>query len=162
MKFVQSCWSCGHKNLLTHNAGWYAPEYSLMAWALSCLQLKKYYKNVVLYVDTVSAKMLIDELKLPYSEIECSLDEFSFYHPQLWALPKIDTYSRQHAPFLHVDGDVFIWKPFDDYLLEAGLIAQNKESGDEYYENIMQSLQRELTYFRIKMALQSKIIKAIM
>jgi len=147
MKIIQTSWSCTQDDLLKFNAGWYAPEYNLMGWTLSCLQLKKYYKDVSLYADNVSARMLIDTLQLPYTELVCDLDKLNNIHPKLWALPKIDTYSRQDCPFLHVDGDVFIWKSFDNQLLSSGLITQNLEVSTEYYENNFQKLEKTLTYF---------------
>jgi hypothetical protein len=147
MRIIQSSWSCNQPDLLTSNSGWLAPEYNLMAWTLSCLQLKQYYSDVVLYCDSVSAKTLIDTLQLPYSEVVCNLDVLNGYHPQLWALPKIHAYSQQDKPFLHVDGDVFIWKKFEDDLMKSALIAQNIESATEYYGKIMQSLELELSYF---------------
>ena len=69
------------------------------------------------------------------------------YHPKLWALPKIHSYSIQEKPFLHIDGDIFIWKAFDQELMSSGLITQNKESATSFYENIMQLLEANLTYF---------------
>ena len=146
MKIVQSSWSCNQKDLLTFKAGWYAPEYHLMGWTLSCLQLTKYYEGVVLHADGVMATMLIDTLHLPYTNVICDLDKLNNYHPQLWALPKIHTYSQQDTPFLHIDGDVMIWKPFEDKLLNSGLIAQNIEKATVYYENMMRSLKAGLIY----------------
>ena len=128
------------------NAGWIAPEYNLMSWALSCLQLKKYHSPAVLYADTTAAKMLIDTLQLPYDRVICDLDKLNAYDPGLWALSKIYTYSRQTGPFLHVDSDVFIWQAFDDNLLNSGLIAQNLEVSTEYYEGVMKNLERNLAY----------------
>jgi len=147
--------------LLKTNAGWVAPEYHLMGWALSCLQLSKYYNNVTLYADTVSARLLIDTLQLPYSNIVCNLGELNTYHSGLWALPKIYTYSQQLAPFLHVDGDVFIWKPFEESLLAGDIIAQNKEAGTHYYENILISLERNLSYFPEEIKEQRNIASSI-
>ena len=147
MNIIQSSWACNQQDLLTANSGWLAPEYNLMSWTLSCLQLKQFYPDVVLYSDSVSAKMLIDTLQLPYTEVVCNLDVLNKYHPQLWALPKIYTYSQQETPFLHVDGDVFIWEKFDDNLLNGSLIAQNVESATDYYGKIMQSLEVSLSYF---------------
>lgn len=128
-------------------AGWIRPEFNLMSLALSCLQVKKFYPQVTLYSDDVAAKMLIDTLKLPYDNLICELDVLNKYHPQLWALPKIYTYGKQETPFLHVDGDVFIWKEFDEILLQGQLIAQNEEAATDYYEAIIQSLEKELSYF---------------
>jgi hypothetical protein len=147
MKIIQSFWSCRQDNLLLFKAGWLAPEYNLMSWALSCLQLKKFHSEVSLYADSVSAKMLVDTLQLPYSSVSCSLDELNGYHHQLWALPKIFTYSKQESPFLHVDGDVYVWKRFDQRLLNGELIAQNEEAATLYYENVMRLLENHLDYF---------------
>jgi len=154
MKIIQSFWSRGHVDLLKFNAGWYAPEYHLMGWALSCLQLKRYYKNVILYTDDIAAKMLIDILELPYSDAICNMDNIDNYHTQLWALPKINTYALQTTPFLHVDGDVFIWEPFDETLLNGNLIAQNMEFATSFYENTMLSLETHLTYMPNEITLE--------
>ena len=147
MKIVQSLWTCNNKNLLTDNFGWLAPEYNLMSWTLSCLRLKEHYNNVVLYADENAKNILIDYLNLPYTEVICNLDSLNDYHPQLWALPKIFIYSLQDEPFLHVDGDVFIWQEFDQTLINSGLIAQNLEVATDYYGEIMNSLESALTYF---------------
>jgi len=147
MKIVQSFWSCSHTDLFRFTAGWAGAEYNLMSWALSCLLLKEYYPNVTLYCDKVSANILIDKLKLPYSNVVCRLDNLNRYHPQLWALPKLYTYAQQDCPFLHIDGDVFIWKKFNEDLLGGKLIAQNEEAATGYYESMLANLESELTYF---------------
>jgi len=147
MRIIQSLWSAGHSTLLDFNAGWFSPEYHVMSWALSCHQLNCFYENTTLYADSVSARLLIDSLQLPYSNVVSTLDELNHYDAGLWALPKIYAYKQQETPFLHVDGDVFIWKAFDPNLLKGEMIAQNKEAATNYYENIMMSLESSLTYF---------------
>ncbi len=162
MRIIQSAWACNKPNLLTSNSGWLAPEYNLMSWALSCLQLKQYYPELVLYCDSVSARILIDTLQLPYSDVVCNLDSLNNYHPQLWALPKIVAYSQQEKPFLHVDGDVFIWKKFDNGLLKGSLIAQNIEAATDYYEQIMVSLESALNYFPEEILSERKLQRPIL
>lgn len=147
MRFIQSFWSCNQSNLMYFPAGWVSPEYNLMSWALSCLQLRKYYKEVTLYADSTAANMLIDTLALPYTNVVCDLDKLNNYNTQLWALPKLHAYANQESPFLHVDGDVFIWERFDEKLLCGSLIAQNEEAATDYYERILESLESELSYF---------------
>lgn len=147
MKIIQSFWSCNQTDLCQQKSGWLSSEYNLMSWALSCLQLKKYYGDVSLYADSTVAKLLIETLKLPYSSVICELDSLNRYHPKLWALPKIYAYSKQEKPFLHVDGDVFIWGRFDECFLLGGLIAQNMEISTDYYEGVMISLESKLEYF---------------
>lgn len=147
MRIIQSAWACNKPDLLRNNSGWLSPEYNIMSWTLSCLQLKQYYPELVLYCDSAYAKLLIDTLELPYSNVVCNLDILNKYQPQLWALPKIYSYSKQEKTFLHVDGDVFIWKKFDDSLLSSELITQNKEAATDYYEKIMISLESAFNYF---------------
>ena len=105
--------------------------------------------------------MLIDILKLPYDKVICDLDYLNTYHPQLWAFPKIHTYSKQQSPFLHVDGDVFIYAPFDNSLLQNGLIAQNEEAATIYYGNILKSLEAELSYFPEEILIERKSQKPV-
>jgi hypothetical protein len=162
MKINQTFWSCNNKDLINFNAGWLSPEYNLMSWALSCLRLKEYYREVELYTDSFGAKVLIDILNIPYSEVICNLDNFNYYNNVgLWALPKIKTYSLQEQPFLHVDGDVFIWKSFDCNLLNSDLITQNEEAATNYYENILTNLEKELLFFPDEILFERKSNKPI-
>jgi len=144
MKIVQTSWTGNQIDYFKFRAGWYSPEYNLMAWTLSCLQLKKYYDQVILYADEVSARTFIDVLKLPYSEVCCDLDQFNHLPAGLWGLTKIYTYSQQSEPFLHVDGDVFIFKPFENLLLQGGLIAQNLEIATKEYDGLFEKLESQL------------------
>lgn len=147
MKIVQTSWSGNQSSLLKFNYSWLAPEYHLMAWCLSCLQLRKYYDDVVLHTDSITAKILIDALKLPYTDFFCDLDKFKEYPVNLFSVAKIDTYSKQRTPFLHIDGDVFIWKPFDEKFLSGDLIAQNLEVGTVLYNRMISELEQKLIYF---------------
>ena len=128
MKIVQTLWACNKPDLLSHSAGWLSSEYHLMSWALSCLQLTQNYNDVTLYTDTVSAKTIIDELQLPYTEVHCKYDGLLKDRDELFAVSKLVTYASQNGPFLHVDGDVHIWGNLDEALLQGRLIAQNLES----------------------------------
>jgi len=151
MKIVQSCWSCKRENFFESSAGWYSQEYHIMSWALSCLQLRKYYNDVTIYADEVSAEVLLGVLKLPYTNVICELDCLNGYHNDLWALPKIHVYAQQKESFLHVDGDVFIWEPFSDELTQGALIAQNIEAATKYYNSVLEKVQHKLKYFPAEM-----------
>jgi len=146
MRIIQSMWTANQSVLLNNSFGWLSPEYHLMSWALSCLQLKQFYPKVILYSDTAASRMLIDNLKLPYDELVCNLDTLNHYDSKLWAVPKMKAYSLQESPFLHVDGDVFVWKKFDDSLLNSPLIAQNKDELTSFTEYI-QKLEANFSYF---------------
>ncbi len=130
MKIVQSCWSkpiC-HNGINSVIGGWYNPIFFYMSWSLSCLTYLKYYNNIELVCDSKSKEILIDRMRLPYSNVTVILDELKDYHPDLWALGKVVAYSVQKEPFIHVDYDTYIWEKFPQRIEEAGLVAQHLEN----------------------------------
>jgi hypothetical protein len=152
MKIIQSYWSLPNQtNDLDINGrskgGFIDIRFNYMSWALSCLSLKKFYKNVELITDKQGENLLIDTLKLPYTNVSVELDGLNHYHSKLWAIGKIKAYQMQTAPFLHVDGDVFIWKPLGDKeFLNNKLVVQNIERSYEYYAEILNSLTANFDY----------------
>lgn len=140
MKIVQSLWS---KPALAgpqaHRCGWPDKRYNYFSWAFSVLQFKKYYNEVELVTDQAGYDLLIDKMKLPYTNVRVVLDRLDGYHKDLYAIGKLYAYSIQDGPFIHADGDVFIWEKFSHGLESSGLICQNKEQGEDYsrlYYNI--------------------------
>lgn len=146
MKIIQSFWSypaLRREPVLGGtciNGGWLNEKYHLMSWALSCLQLRKYYNEVELFTDKVGKEILIDKLGLPYTNVHLIFDDLQNFNSQLWALGKIFTYSKQKKPFLHVDGDVYVWKRFSNRIENASIIAQNVEIGFSFYGPLLNSL----------------------
>jgi len=147
MKIIQTLFIDDSKNPFKDGCGWIKPEYHLMSWALSCLLLREKYVNLELFVNSNAGKLLIDTLGLPYSEVHYDHDKLSLPHNNLWALPKIYTYSLQENPFLHIDGDVFIFNRINESLLDSELIAQNIEIATEYYLSTLSELKEHFTYF---------------
>lgn len=147
MKFIQTLYVQETKDPFFNSYGWAAPEYHVMSWALSCLQLRHLYGKVTLHANSSAARLLIDTLELPYQEVQVTHDALSLLHESLWALPKIHTYSLQSEPFLHIDGDVFLFKPFANTLLHGELIAQNFEEATDYYLSTQQELMQHFTHF---------------
>ncbi|WP_348800063.1 DUF6734 family protein [Flavobacterium adhaerens] len=160
MKIIQSFWSGGRKDILEDSFGWVSPKYHLMGWALSVHLLSKHYK-VELYTDKVGYELLINKLKLPYAKVHVVMDDLNKYDKNLWALAKIYVYSLQDTPFLHIDGDVFIWEKFSKELLNGRLIAQNLESSTLYYESNMKDLEKHLPYFPDEIIKDRENIKTI-
>ncbi len=107
-----------------------------MSWILSCHQLKKFYPNIELVTDEEGYELLINKLELPYSNVRVELNQLDDYHSDLWALGKIYAYGVQDEPFLHVDGDVFIWDHFPDTFKNAKLIAQNQDKDEPGYAEV--------------------------
>jgi hypothetical protein len=145
MKIIQSFWSKPIEFFDTNNSGrfqggWYDTRYNLLSWAYSCLQLRKFYDEVELYTDELGKRLLIDKLQLPYTKVNVVFQNIEKYDPGLWALGKIYTYSLQKQPFIHVDGDVYIWNQFPEKFKNAELISQNIESNFSFYTHLIKSL----------------------
>jgi len=147
MNFIQTLYINQGKDPFHDTFGWAAPEYHLMSWALSCLQLHKMHGNVSLYGNTPAVRLLIDTLQLPYTKVNLTHDRLTLIHPDLWSLSKIHTYSLQEQPFLHIDSDAFIFRPFDSGLLDGELIAQNVEVATDYYYSKQKDLMQHFTFF---------------
>jgi hypothetical protein len=147
MNIIQTLYIDNNKDPFKDSFGWVKPEFHLMGWALSCLQLKKFYNKVELYCNSDAAKLLIDVLDLPYDKVNISHNNLHLINKDLWAIPKIFTYSLQEKPFLHIDGDVFIFSPFPETLLEKELIAQNPENATLYYTTTQDELMKHFQYF---------------
>lgn len=137
-KIVQSYWTEAYQN--SPNRGWAFKETHYMSWALSCLQLKQSYDEVELVTDSEGAELLINKLHLPYTSCKTTLDKLSGKNPALWALGKIAAYEEQEKPFIHVDGDIYIWKPFPSRIENAGICAQNVEKNYPYSINLLNEM----------------------
>jgi hypothetical protein len=144
MKIIQTFWS-GKRDVITESFGWYSPRFHALSWTLSCLQLSKFY-DVELYTDSIGYDFLINKLNLPYKKVNIVLDELNIYPTDFWALPKIKTYSLQNEPYLHIDGDVFIWEPFNEKLLSSDFISQNLEITTEYYQTMWAEIYPNLDF----------------
>lgn len=145
MKFIQTL--SINKDPFKNSFGWASPEYHLMSWALSSLQLNKFYQKIELYANSNAAQLLVDTLELPYNKVNITHDNLNPVNENLWALPKVFTYSLQEEPFLHVDGDVFIFKQLPNSTLKSELIAQNIEEATNYYISTQKELMENFTYF---------------
>ncbi len=132
MKIVQSFWS-GNQQEFTNSYGWFTYKYNWISWILSCHQLVKYHKEVELYTDQFGYEILIKKLQLPYTKVHVVLDELNHYDKDLWAIAKIKTFQMQKEPFLHVDGDVFVWESLTDKFNNSNLVTQNLEITTDYY-----------------------------
>jgi hypothetical protein len=121
MKLVQTLWT---KPGL--RGGWVDVRFHFISWALSCFQLRKYYDQLELNTDSLGKHILIDVLKLPYTNVNVIFDKFN-YPKYLWAAPKIYSYGIQDEPFLHIDGDIFLFHPFIASKINRSLVYQNLE-----------------------------------
>ena len=134
MRAVWSFWSLPFN---TYYGGvWHKPLHHLLAWGLSLRNAAKYYPDTALVTDTPGRKLLIDQLGLPFSTVSTELDSLAHADPGWWALGKLVAYAQQDRPFLHLDSDVFLWKPLPLRLTSSPVFTQNLEGfheNDHYY-----------------------------
>ena len=150
MKIVHTFWSrniTDINELLQHKAGWLTSEHHYMSWTLSCLLARKWYDEVELITDPLGKELLVDKMQLPYTNVRVIIDDkMDEFHEDFWALSKVVAYSLQDKPFLHIDGDVFLFKKLDDSLQSKGLIAQNVERNFKLYEGAIKSVMDNFSY----------------
>ena len=96
--------------------------------------------------DSQGYDVLINKLHLPYTDVIVSLDCLNHYNPNLWALAKIKAYQSIKEPFIHVDGDVFIWTKIDESLRDHELIVQNEETTTDYYGKMWRDIRHAISY----------------
>jgi len=99
-----------------------------------------------LITDRKGKEELFDDLALPYTKVESCLDKLQKYPPELWAIGKILAYQLQNEPFLHADGDVFIWRKFPAEFENAALFAQSREIGFKHYGAVLNNVHRYFDY----------------
>jgi hypothetical protein len=116
-----------------------------MSWALSCCQLRKFYKDVELVTDNFGKMLLIERMQLPYTKVTLRLNNIDSYHHHLWALGKITAYEIQREPFIHVDGDVYIFDAFDKAITESDLACQNLDLNLVDYDNALKHVGRHFS-----------------
>lgn len=152
MKLLQSYWSLPslfnkeNESYGRNKGGWLHERYHAMSWALSCLRFKQLYGQIILYTDSVGLDWLGHQLGLPYSEIIVELDSLNRYNPMLWALSKVYVYGRQKEPFIHCDGDVFMWQRPSQQFECSDLICQNLEYNSAHYIEPLKQINEEFSY----------------
>lgn len=134
-RFVQSFWTI-NRSMLEHGFGWLNPECHLMSWVLSAHSLRANADELVLYTDSEGARILVDTLHLPYTDVVVCYDELNC-PPVHWAIPKMLTYAKQERPFVHVDADLYLPSGLTEKNWNAPLLTQNQESGTPYYKKMM-------------------------
>lgn len=146
MKYIQTLYISKDQNLFEDSFGWVSPLYHLISWGLSAMTLKKALGNLTLYTNSYGKEILIDLLDLPYDNVVLSFEDWELPHKELWALSKIYTYSLQTESFIHIDGDIYLFKPMPAEFETAPLIAQNIEEFTDYYYSVMKPINRKFTY----------------
>ncbi len=97
---------------------------------LSVLHSKKWFDKVELVTDEKGYKFLIEELKLPFTDIKVELDCLNDIPKENWSIGKIYACKIQNEPFMHQDFDVIWFKKPPLKILNAQAAFQNKEANE--------------------------------
>jgi len=98
----------------------------LYTTALAIVMAARHFPQVH-FLSTRWGVDVFNQLKLPITEISDQLEAARRANPAFWAYGKLIAYTAQTQPFIHIDNDVFIWKPLPKRILEAELCFQSKE-----------------------------------
>jgi hypothetical protein len=108
----------------------------LFTTALSVFCASRYFKEVQ-FISSDWGIEVIKPLRLPITSYSNKLNELKTVSKHFWAYGKLLAYNEQTQPFVHLDNDVFLWKPLPDRILNARLCFQSQEpfnkDGYQYY-----------------------------
>jgi len=125
---MRAVWSFWSRPFLAHkHAIWGKPLHHLLAWGMSVEAARRHYPETVLITDRQGKKLLADRLGLPFVHVSTELEQLADADPGWWALGKLVAYGLQDRPFVHIDTDVFLWKPLPRKLAESPVFAQCPE-----------------------------------
>jgi hypothetical protein len=119
MKFVQSLWIPPERRSSEH---WSGRDQDLDYWTLSNKLLNKH--GEVEFWGCPQGVIFAEQAGLRFSSMHEFPKVFSRLGSKAWSLPKLYAASQQAEPFLHVDGDVFLyeWKlaELPQFLVQSG------------------------------------------
>jgi hypothetical protein len=126
---MNAIWSFWTKPFFAARASsWHTDWHHWLAWGLSLSAASRHYQSTHLVTDDEGARVLIDDLQLPFQSVSTALNRLDDEDPAWWSLGKIEAYRLQQEPFVHIDTDVFLWKRLPRRLENADVFAQNREA----------------------------------
>lgn len=132
MKYVHSIWSTPS---LSNNFDNYLDnkfiKKNFYSYLLSALLIKKLGHTIELYCDEYSYEMYS---KIPYDKIHVVDFDSDGVSSKFWIWSKIKTQALINEPYIHIDGDVFLFRD---------IIGNKMENGN--YKAVIQSLENKET-----------------
>lgn len=137
MRALWSFWTKPFNN--SRGPQWLSAQHHWLSWVLSFKTISKYYEHTALVTDDEGARLLVDQLGLPFTEVTTELNALANHDPGFWSLGKLYSYRAQKEPFIHFDSDLYLWKPLPDRLNSAPVLAQNPEPEKWYQPETLES-----------------------
>jgi hypothetical protein len=127
---------------------------TMIMYALSVLYAHLWYDDLELYCDEAAYEVL-KVLPIKVTKIDFETND------TLWMDAKLKVLELQKRPFIHIDGDVFLQKPIEDFHnLNSPVIVERVEAGEQftphykeqidfftdYYDEVLRHWNRDLGY----------------
>jgi hypothetical protein len=125
MRAVWSFWPAPYR--ACSGRTWREPRHHLLAWGLSLGLAREHFDETVLVTDREGKALLVDRLGLQFDHVVTELERLRGVDEGWWTLGKLAAYSVQDRPFVHLDTDVFLWRPLPAGLQTAAVVAQCPE-----------------------------------
>ena len=145
MKLLQSYFNNNiTKTDINYPGGYLSAIVNWLSMAYSCLLLKRNNPNtqLIFYGNEAIVRLFESLFRLPYDDyriVNCTGEYTNWFY--CW--PKIITYQEQNEPFIHIDTDVFMWKPMPQNLLLAPLVAQHRERDSNFYMEVYKQIETD-------------------
>lgn len=124
----RAVWSFWSKPFQTDRKSfWFSEKHHLLSWILSFEKACQHYPETVLITDDDGAHMLVDGLGLEFETVSTELNVLATKDIDWWVSGKLYAYRSQTQPFIHLDSDVYLWKPLPDRVTSTPIFAQNSE-----------------------------------
>lgn len=158
MNIIQSFYQVDNKTCYKINKindNYLINYYSLL---LSYITLKKLYGNVTMYCNQYAYDKILKHI--PYDNIIINdllnITTSNYYND--WALLKFEVYKLQKEPFIHVDGDVFIFRDLLSEFIngEYDAVVQSVETSPIYSKFYYANLDKLVTYNFIDLEISTK------
>ncbi len=125
MRAVWSFWSVPF--LARRSLLWCTPLHHLLAWGLSLRLARQHYPETMLVTDRDGKELLVERLGLPFVHVSTELEQLAHVDPGWWAVGKFIAHGLQDRPFVHLDTDVFLWKPLPNAVAQSPVFTQCPE-----------------------------------
>jgi hypothetical protein len=122
MRAVWSFWSRPFEGEM--RSRWAQPLHHFLAWRLSVTTASRHYRDTMLVTDRAGKALLVDQLGLTFTHVLTDLERLRRVDPQWWTLGKLVAYGLQDGPFVHIDSDVFLWKPLPSRVADSPVFTQ--------------------------------------
>ena len=125
MRAVWSFWTLPYRG--RRGFSWERDHTHCLSWVLSVELARQHFDSIALHTDDAGAELLVEQLGLNFDHVSTSLNQLKDQDTDWWMQGKLHAYAEQQEPFVHLDCDVYLFKPLPERVTSAGVLAQHQE-----------------------------------